>query len=162
MKVKVLQFFTLMLVALSMGMALCHLLEMPVRLGYEPELWSRVTNVEVIYRLFGSPLGAALEGGAWVTAVAWAVLARKRSRAVFRLALAGAACMVLAQVAWWTFVFPVNQEMAGWAPGALPADFAELRSQWEYTHAARAVLQIASLGLIVASVLADPPKRDAL
>jgi hypothetical protein len=42
-----------------------------------------------------------------------------------------------------------------WTPEVLPSNFADLRNQWEYTHAARAVLQIIGLGAIVASVLVE-------
>lgn len=153
MNTRPLQFFTIMFVALSMSMAFCHLLEMPVRLQYDPGLWSSVTNVAGTYRFFGPPVGAILEGGAWVLAVIWAIVARKQSRAVFYLALLGALCMVLTQVAWWSFVFPVNKLMVTWTPDSLPENFAALRNQWEYTHAARAVLQITGLGLIVSSAL---------
>lgn len=155
MGLKILQFFTILFVALSMSMAVCHLLEMPVRLGYAPALWSRVTNIEGTYRLFGPPVGAVLEGGAWILAVVLAFLSRMKRRAVFYLVLLGVLCMVLTQVAWWTFVFPVNNQMVDWTPTSLPADFAALRNQWEYTHAARAVLQIIGLGAIVWSVLIE-------
>lgn len=84
-----------------------------------------------------------------------ALLSRKKQRPVFYLVLLGAACMILTQVAWWTFVLPVNNEMVIWTPEVLPSNFADLRNQWEYTHAARAVLQIIGLGAIVASVLVE-------
>src|SRR5215212_1687848 len=125
-----------MLTALSVGMALCHLMEMPARRNYAPALWSRVTNVEGTYRLFGPPVGAAIEGGALSTAVVLSIFVRKR-RPAFALTRAGAACMAAAQVAWWLFVFPVNSKMVNWTPESLPENFTELRIQWEYTHAAR-------------------------
>jgi hypothetical protein len=42
-------------------------------------------------------------------------------------------------------------------PETLPADWTRLRDQWEYTHAARAVLQIITLDAIVYSVLIETP-----
>lgn len=111
------------------------------------------------YRFFGPPVGAVLEGGAWISAVVLAVLSRKQRRAVSYLALFGAACMVMAQVAWWSCVFPVNAQMETWRPDALPSNFAALRQQWEYTHAGRALLQVLGLGAIVGSVLTEPRGR---
>jgi hypothetical protein len=66
--VRIWRFATLMLTALSAGMALCHLMEMPARRNYAPALWSRVTNIEGTYRLFGPPVGASIEGGALTAA----------------------------------------------------------------------------------------------
>lgn len=156
---KAAQFVSVMLVALSMSLAVCHLFEMPVRLEYSPALWITVTNVAETYRFFGPPIGAALEGGAWLSAVVLAVVSRKHGPAVFRLAALGAALAVAAQIVWWSFVFPVNTQMAGWVPDAVPAGFADLRAQWEVAHAVRALLQIGTLAALVASALLhrDPP-----
>lgn len=159
MTTKVLRFITIMFVSLSMGMAFCHLLEMPVRLGYEPALWSRVTNVENTYRFFGPPIGALIESGAWLTAVVLTVVLRKRR--AFWPTLIGAAFMVAAHITWWAFVFPVNNQMIDWTPERLPADFPAWRDQWEYAHAGRAVLQIIALGALVISVLVDTPETEA-
>jgi hypothetical protein len=41
----------------------------------------------------------------------------------------------------------------------LPPDWAALRDQWEYTHAARALLQLAGLGFLVFSVLCEKSSR---
>jgi hypothetical protein len=158
--VKIWRFVTLMLTAFSMGMAFCHLMEMPARLNYAPALWSRVTNIEGTYRLFGPSVGASIEGGASITAVILSILVRKR-RPAFVLTQVGAACMAAAQVAWWLFIFPVNSRMVDWAPESLPENFKELRDQWEYTHAARAILQIVGLGSLVLSSLAETPTEPA-
>jgi Domain of unknown function (DUF1772) len=154
------RFVTLMLTALSAGMAFCHMMEMPSRLKYAPALWSRVTNIEGTYRLFGPAVGASIEGGALSTAIFLSIFARKH-RPAFALAWAGAACMAAAQVAWWLFVFPVNSQMVDWTPESLPENFTQLRDQWEYTHAARAILQIVGLGSLVLSVLAETPTVPA-
>jgi hypothetical protein len=41
----------------------------------------------------------------------------------------------------------------------LPAEWMELRRQWEYTRAARAILQIVALAALVWSVLDEVPER---
>lgn len=156
---RVLRFLTILFVALSTGMAFCHLLEMPARLDYEPALWSLVTNVEGTYRWFGSPVGAAIESGAWMSAVALAVWSRRRGRAAFVLASISAGAMIAAQVAWWSFVFPVNQQMLTWTPESLPSNFDELRLQWESTHACRAILQIGALSTATLSSLSGPETK---
>ena len=54
-----LRLFTLLLAALSLGLSFCHLMEMPVRLRWEPELWMQTTNFGGLYFLFGR-IGAAV------------------------------------------------------------------------------------------------------
>jgi hypothetical protein len=47
--------------------------------------------------------------------------------------------------------------MLGLTPETLPPDWTRLRDQWEYTHAARAMLQIIALGSLVVSLLLEIP-----
>ncbi len=149
---------TTLLVALSAGMAFCHLLEMPVRLGYPAELWIRVTVTEATYRYFGAPVGAAIESGAWLTAVGLAFLSRGQGW-TFRLTAAGAVLAVAAHAVWWLWVQPVNSEMAGWSPDAIPPLFDAARAQWEAAHAARAALFVAALGALIAAAIGAAPHR---
>jgi hypothetical protein len=144
---------TIMLAALTMGMALCHFLEMPAKMRYDGALW--LTLLQTLYGVFG-PASAFIETGAVTAAAVLAFLARRRG-AVFNWTLLGALCLIAANVAWWIWVYPVNAALSAVAPETLPADWMRLRDQWEYTHAARAVLQIIALGAIVYSVLIDTP-----
>ena len=75
----------------------------------------------------------------------------------FGWALFGALCLVAAHGAWWVWVAPVNAMMTALTPETLPADWMRLRDQWEYTHAARAVLQIIAFGALVFSILVETP-----
>lgn len=60
------------------------------------------------------------------------------------------------QVVFWTFTFPVNQVTENWT--VLPANWTDLRSQWEYSHATSAALNlIAFIALALAWV--DQPRR---
>jgi hypothetical protein len=147
-----------MLAALTMGMALCHLLEMPAKMTYEGALW--LTLLQTLYGAFG-PTSAFVETGAVTTAVVLAFFVRKH-RSVFSWTLLGALCLIAANVAWWIWVFPVNSAMSALTPETLPADWTSLREQWEYTHAARAVLQTIALGAIVFSVLIETPAEASM
>jgi Domain of unknown function (DUF1772) len=155
------RFITIMLASLSMAMAFCHLLEMPPRLGWDASLWVGTTVTGNVFGLFGT-VGAAIETLAWVAAVVLAYLVRQRAVITRWLTLSGAALYVLAFAAWWAFVFPVNREIATWTPGTQPQDWSAWRAQWEYAHAARAVLQIAGLAALVLSVLVEVPTNDQL
>lgn len=153
MFVRTWRFITLMFVSLSMAMAFCHLLQLPPRMSYDAWLWR---STQSMYQHFGPPIGVIIESGAWILAAALAFIVRHCPRALW-WTLLGAACMVLAHVAWWSFVFPVNNEMVKWTIDTIPADWMRYRNQWEYTHAVRAVLQIVGLGALLISVLAETP-----
>ena len=142
---------TLFLVALSAGMAFCHLMESPARLDYDPALWVRVTVQEGTYDTFGPPLGASIEGLAWVMAVVHAILSWGTRR--FTPVGAAAGLMVLAQAIWWVWVNPANAAMSEWTPNSIGEAFEAIRFQWEYAHSARAVLQITALSLLVVSAV---------
>lgn len=143
-----------MLTALSMGVALCHLLEMPAKIAYDGALW--LILLHTLYPPAFGTIGASFEVGAVVTAVVLAFLVRHRWPA-FGWTLLGAVCLVATHTAFWVWVAPVNATMAPLTPETLPADWMRLRDQWEYTHAARAVLQIIALGSLVFSILVETP-----
>jgi hypothetical protein len=153
MLVKIWWLVTIMLTALSMGTALCHLLEMPAKITYEGALW--LTLLQTLYPPAFGTIGAFFEVGAVVTAVMLAFLVRRRPAFVWTLL--GALCLVVAHAAFWIWVAPVNATMSPLTPETLPADWMRLRNQWEYTHAARAVLQIVALGALVFSILVEIP-----
>lgn len=65
--------------------------------------------------------------------------------------------LALSHAAFWVWVAPVNEAMAPLTPETLPADWMDLRNQWEYAHAARALLQLVGLGALVFSLLVEIP-----
>lgn len=152
MLIRIWCFITLMLTSLSMGMAFGgHLLQMPPRMNYDAMLWHETLEV---YELFGPPVGAIIEGGAWISAVILALLLHRRELAS-RWTVIGAAFFVLTQVIWWLFVFPVNNQTITWTSESIPVDWMDWRTQWEYAHAARAILQICGFGALVYSVMSE-------
>jgi hypothetical protein len=52
----------------------------------------------------------------------------------------------------WTFTFPANQETANWT--VAPGNWMALRTQWESSYAAAAVLNLGAFVALVFSVLA--------
>jgi hypothetical protein len=149
-----------MLTALSMGVALCHLMEMPAKLTYDGALWLML--LQTLYPPAFGPIGGYLEIGAVVTAGILAFLVR-RHRPAFGWTLLGAVCLAIAHAVFWVWVAPVNATLTPLTPETLPPDWKALRDQWEYSHATRAILQIVALGAIVLSLLveirAEPSKN---
>jgi hypothetical protein len=147
------RFLTIMLTALSAGLSFAHLLELPPRVFYfDAKLWV-ATTTKGLYALFGT-VGAVVEVGSILTAVVLTVLVRGRG-STFYLSLVGAVLAALALVLWLVFIAPVNAELATWTPTSFPEDWARYRDQWEYTHAANAIIKIAALSLLVLSVVVE-------
>jgi hypothetical protein len=96
---------------------------------------------------------------ALLTTIGLAVYVRHRQPA-FGWTLVAAICLIATHAAYWLLVEPVNATMLPLTRETLPADWMQLRAQWEYTHAARALMQIVALGALVASVLIDTPSSD--
>lgn len=141
------QFLSLLFTALALAPALAHLMELPNKIGLSREAY---LAVQQIYR--GWALLGIVVIGAMVFTFALAVLSRGRGR-TFALALIGFLCIVGTQVIFWTFTFPVNQATANWT--TLPENWMALRTQWEYSHAASAVLNLIAFVSIALSVLSD-------
>ncbi len=153
MQVRTWRLITIMFTALSMGMAFSHLLELPAKMTYDAALWLTVQHT--LYGAFGL-IGAVIEVGAVLTAAILAILVRQRQPS-FGWTLLGALCLVAAHVAWWIWLAPVNDVIAQLTTPTLPAGWENLRNQWEYTHAVRAILQIIALGAMVFSILVEEP-----
>jgi hypothetical protein len=144
---------TVMLAALSMALSFCHLMEMPVRLSWEPTLWMQTTNFGGLYYLFGR-IGAVIDISAIVAAAVLVFLTRHR-RPSFHLTMAGAALMAVGLAVWFSLVAPMNAIMAAWTADTVPHDFVAVRNQWEHSHATIAAIKIAGLAALLLSVLVD-------
>jgi hypothetical protein len=146
---------TIMLTALSAGLSFAHLLELPPRVFYfDAQLWV-ATTTRGLYALFGT-VGAGVEVASILTAIVLTILMRGRGSA-FYLTLAGAALLAFALVLWSIFIAPVNAELATWTPTSFPADWAQYRNQWEYTHATNTIIKIIALSSLVLSVIVETP-----
>jgi hypothetical protein len=149
-----------MLAALTLTMEAAHVLELPQKMRYAPELYSAVNST--MYRYFavvGGPLTilTLLAGVALVVAL--------RSQPGFRWTLAGFLAYALAFGVWLAVVAPVNGTVATASatdPAALPRLWTTLRPRWELGHAAGFLLELLGLASLVWSVLAvgeAPPSR---
>lgn len=148
------RFFTIMIIVLSLGPALAHLYELPAKIAFEGELW-----LELLQRLYPPAFGTAgafFEVSGVVSAAVLVFLVRHR-RPAFGWTMAGALFLAASDGAFWIWVAPVNAAMAPLTAETLPANWSALRDQWEYAHAARAVLQLLGLGAIVMSLILETP-----
>ena len=153
MALKIARFVSLVSIALSLGPALAHLLELPHKIGLSP---SDYLVVQRLYR--GWAMLGVLIAFALGSTLVMALLERSRPPA-FRLALASFLCLVGAQLVFWIFTFPANRATKNWT--TLPEDWMRWRTRWELSHAAGAFLVIAALAAAVLSVLVEVRRRPA-
>jgi membrane protease YdiL (CAAX protease family) len=145
------RFLSVLFAALALAPALAHLFELPNKIGLSRDEYLTVQQIYSGWALLGFVVWAAL-----LSSLALTLLVRKRRRE-FVPALIGFLSIAGTQVVFWTLTFPTNELTANWT--VLPDNWAALRLQWEYSHAASAVLNLIALVAIIASVLARDDSR---
>lgn len=144
MRIKAVQFFAIVFVALYLVPSGAHLIELPNKMQLGP---ADYMTVQQIYR--GWALAGLVLLGALVSTLSLAVLSRSQ-RMPFRFASAGFLLMLAATVIFFIWVFPANQATENWT--RVPDDLEALRAQWEYGHA---VAAMATLMAFLATVIAS-------
>lgn len=158
MALRTVRFITLILIALSLGMAFCHALELPAKIQYDGSLYVRIQNS--LYVAFGPPnIGAFIEIGTLLAAIVLTLIVRKR-RPAFQLTLAGTICLLIAfPVIFFLFTSLANAFFRQATPESVPANWMQLRRLWEYSHAARFIFQLVGFSMILLSVLQEIPSN---
>jgi hypothetical protein len=139
------RFLSLLFCALALAPALAHLLELPNKIGLSRNDY---LVVQQIYR--GWWMLGVVVFGALLSTLALTLMVRRRP-AERRPALTAFLCIVAAQAIFWTFTYPANQQTVNWT--LLPGNWEELRMQWEYSHAAGALLNLVALICVILAVL---------
>jgi len=139
------RFSSLLFAALALAPALAHLLELPNKIGLARDDY---LTVQQIYR--GWALLGFVVAGALLSTLILTIMVRKQPKE-FVLALVAFVCLVGTQVVFWTFTFPANQQTSNWT--VLPENWMALRTHWEYSHAASAVLNLVAFVALICSVL---------
>lgn len=142
---KTLQFIAIVLTALALVPGGAHLLALPNKIHLSE---NNYFIAQTIYRGWAL-LGIVLIGAVLANA-ALAVLMRGQ-RAPFILALISTLCLLATLAIFFAFTFPANQATNNWT--LFPANWEELRRQWEISHAVNAVITFAALCSLTISVL---------
>ncbi|MGQ9370744.1 hypothetical protein [Azospirillum sp. ST 5-10] len=123
-----------------------HVLELPGKIGMDRDAYALVQSIYRGWALFGIPIVAAvLANGALFVAL------RRREPAQARWALAACLLILASLGVFFVWVFPANQATANWT--TLPDVWENLRRDWEYGHAAAALLVAAAfLATVMATV----------
>jgi len=136
MVINLVKFVSIALTALALVPAGAHLMELvnKIRLPAESYL-----VVQGIYR--GWALSGILVIAALLSTLTLAFILRGQQG--FVAAVIAALCIAGTQIVFWSFTFPVNTATQNWT--ILPENWQELRTRWEYSHAASALLNLGAL-----------------
>jgi hypothetical protein len=124
---------------------MAHLLELPRKIDLSREAYLTVQQIYRGWSLLGIVVLAALLSTFILT-----ILVRHQ-RTAFILTLVAFLCMAAAHVVFWTYTYPANQATNNWT--VLPENWQALRTQWEYSHAIGAGLNLLALITLILSVL---------
>jgi hypothetical protein len=140
-----------MATAIALGPALAHLLELPNKINLSKDAYFTVQQIYAGWSLLGGVLAVQL------VAIGRVVLTARNDRRLRTLGLVALLCLVGAQSLFWIFTYPANAATANWTEQ--PDDWQTLRLQWEYSHAAGAILQLAAMACLGLGAAGD--KRQA-
>ncbi len=154
MLLRIWRFVSFYLTALTLSLTFCHLLEMPRKMQYGEALYMAVQRSLYLYFAW---VGGFAEVGAVVFLVGLSAFTRKRGL-IFHLTLIATISVAAGLGVWFAFVSPANTQMARWSGIPLPANWTDVRRQWEFWHAASAVLDLIGFGALVLSVVLETPK----
>jgi hypothetical protein len=142
-----LSFLAIILTALALVPAGAHLFALPNKIALPQDSYFIAQGIYRGWALLGIVLIAAM-----LVNLACAVMLRDRANA-FLLSLGAFLCLAVNLVIFFLVTFPANQATKNWT--VVPADWAALRMQWEYSHAVNAVLTFVALCLATGSVYAQ-------
>lgn len=143
----VLRFLGIILTAVAMSGAFAHLFALPNKMEMSREAYLAAQQTYRGWELLGIPIAGAL-----IITLIQAQVLRARSKAILLTSIA-AGCMALSLFVFFLFTFPANQATANWT--LLPERWSVLRQQWEYSHAAGAILWFTALSTLTLSALLD-------
>ena len=146
MRVKACAWLLSLLIAVTTSAGLAHLFALPNKIGLPRESYLTVQQIYRGWALLGVAFFGALGATTWL-----AVLAR--GRPAFYPTLVAALSLAASLTVFFAFTYPVNRQTANWT--LLPQHWEQLRRQWEYSHAASAVLDLTALVSFALCLLVD-------
>ena len=148
MALRIIQFLAIILTALAFVPSGAHLAALPNKIAMAQAAYFIAQQIYAGWALFGIVLFSAL-----VANLAHAIVLRKLGRS-FGYALASFLFIAANLVICFVCTFPTNQATNNWTVAT--KNWNELRSQWEYSHAANAMVTFAALVCVVIAVLRQP------
>ena len=142
---KTVNFLALLFTALALVPYCSHLFSLPNKIGMTQEQYF---TAQLVYRNWAL-LGLVLFPAMLLNIVLAFMLRRQPG---FGMAVAACLCMAVTLPVFFTWTYPANVATQNWT--MVPANWQALRHQWEYSHAANALLLVASFGFLALASLA--------
>ena len=134
---RVLQFLCVIVTALAFVPSGAHLFELPNKIGLAQAHYFIVQSIYRGWALFGIVIFAAIGVNLLLAVMLW-----RRGRTYWP-SLAAGLIMAAPLIIFFAWTYPANQTTANWTL-ATP-NWQSLRTQWELSHAANAVLMLIAL-----------------
>lgn len=135
------RYLAVLLTALALVAPGSHLLALPNKLGLPAEAYLAAQR--------------AYDGWAWLGVLPIAaILANMALARRHRLAWLAALLLAAGLAVFFAWTFPANQATANWT--ILPEGWGTLRRDWEWSHAANALLGLAALLVALRAALSEP------
>jgi hypothetical protein len=140
-------FLSIACVALALVPAGAHLAELPHKFRLPAHDYLVVQQLYAGWSLFGSVVVGALLSTAVLTVI------ERREPRLLATALLAFLCLLATQIVFWVFTQPANRATRNWT--MLPDNWMKLRNQWEYSHAASAVLNLIALFALLYGIVSQ-------
>jgi len=145
MMLRIVSFLALVFTALALVPYGAHLFSLPNKIGMTQEQYFIAQRAYDNWALLGLILFPAM-----LINIALAVMLHAE-RSAFWFALAGCLSMAATLAVFFAFTYPANVATQNWT--VAPADWAALRTQWEYSHGLNAVLTLISFCCIALATI---------
>jgi hypothetical protein len=142
--VRTVKFLAIVLTALALVPLGAHLFVLPNKILLTESNYFIVQNIYRGWALFGIVLFGALFAN---LTLAWAL----RGQRAFVFVAICLGCLVANLVIFFAFTFPANQATNNWTE--VPADWQQLRWQWEVSHALNALIAFCGFCSLAFSML---------
>jgi hypothetical protein len=134
---RLLQFIAVVLTALAFVPGGAHLFELPNKIGLSERHYFFVQSIYRGWALFGTVIIAAIAANLLAAATSW------HKGRPFWPSLAAGLILAATLLVFFEWTYPANQATNNWT--VLTADWETLRTQWELSHAANAILTFIAL-----------------
>ena len=142
-----LRFLAIVFIALTVIPTGAHFFELSKKLTLPRENYFIVQGIYRGWDLFGVVIFGAI-----VISFASALTVRHQ-RGAFWAALTGFVLLVAGLAIFFIWTLPANQATKNWT--MVPANWEQLRMQWEYSHAIAAIADFLALGAMTLAILLD-------